>query len=442
MNAASLTVKPFHQPCWRVALADPLLLLGIIVGFAPVLAGLAFRTYGFHVSPNSVEVLRQLDVPFILVELAVIIWARANGLRFRQTVGYFDLPAKFALALFLSTFWISSAFISRDAGYSMLRASFSLVHIGFGFSVFHLAGAPTQKGALRFGTALVAGFVVFLPLMATHLLSAPDPATIPEGRIIWSSAIPGCLSVRHLGIWAALVLAGTIGALFVCDEDPRGRSVVCLIILVTTAVLFWSGTRAGAYGVFGASCFLLAVVRKAPSPRSVSLAVFAAVAGIFLSQFWLPPDTAFGLLRRADTLPGSDPEAFATGRTVLWASMLQAFMGSPLFGVGEGAVHWFVTLSGDRHVQPHNAIVQMLSSWGVIACTAFGYLLARMLLALHRAARSDVSVLPFVLLINCLLIISLADGALYFSRFIMWFAAASAVALRLTSSGSTHARSD
>lgn len=412
-------------------LAEPALLIGIAIGFTPVLAGLIFRTYGYHVAPPGIEVLRQLDVPFILIEIAVIVWARGAGLRFRQTLGHLDRPALTALAIYLATFWISSAIISPDPGYSLLRASFWLVHIAFGVAVYQLCATVASAQLKRCGAAIFAGLFVFVPLMAVHLMAAPDPATVLEGKIIWSSAIPGCLSVRHLGIWAALVLACALGALYTCDAKTRGGWLVFATIFLASGVLFWSGTRAGVYGILAGIAVVFLALRSLPSWRILVIAGVAAACGIALSELLLPPDNSFGIFARANVPQSAGFEGFSSGRTVLWSGMMQAFAQSPLFGVGEGAVHWVVTLGTDRHVQPHNSIVQMLSSWGIIACVAAGYLMTRLLLCLHRSIRSQLQLLPLVLMIDCLLIMSLVDGVLYFSRFIMWFAGATAIALAL-----------
>lgn len=419
-----------NMAAWRDVLADPLFRIGAIIGFAPVLAGFIFRTYGYHVSPTWAETLRQLDAPFILIEVAVILWARHRGLNYRAMFERLDRPAQFALVLFLCSFWISSAFISQDPGYSMVRASFWPVHIAFGFAVFHLAGLPTKAGLQRGGAALFAGFVLFVPLMAIHLLTAPDPSQVREGAIIWSSAIPGCLSVRHLGIWAALVLACAVGALYAFDGKPREQAIVCALIFMATAILFWSGTRAGIYGIVGALLIVLTVLRKVPPKRTVAWAGAAAILGILISEIWLPPNSAFGIFQRSGAASGG-LESFSSGRTIIWAGMMQAFAGSPAFGVGEGAVFWVTAIGDERHVQPHNSIVQMLSSWGLIASLAAGYLVARLLLLIHRMARRDALCVSLVLMIDCLLIMSLADGVLYFSRFIMWFAGGVALMLAM-----------
>ena len=408
-----------------------LALIGLIVGFTPVFAGLIFRTYGYHVAPGWAEILRQMDLPFIVVEVLVIMWARERGLRLGAVVARLDRRARWALAIFLATFWISSVLVADQPVYSAVRASFWFVHIGFGFAVFHLAQHSTRTGLIWFAAALCAGLIVFLPLMAAHLLTAPPPSAVEGGKIIWSSAIPGCLSIRHLGIWSALVLSCAVGALYIEDLQRRHLLIACVILFCATATLFWSGTRAGVYGLGGAGLVLLAVLRRVPPWRTVLCAAMAAGLGLITSTLWLPPESAFGTFDRVNALPGADLEVFANGRLVLWMGMLKAFAASPLFGVGEGAVVWVVSLPEGNHVQPHNVVVQMLSSWGIIASAAAAYLVARILIVLHRAARHSAAMVFMMLLIDCLLIMSLADGVMYFSRFIMWFAAGGAIVLAL-----------
>ena len=420
---------------WPRVLADPLVLIGLIVGFTPVLAGLLFTTYGYHVSPAWAEGLRQLDAPFILVELTVVFWARHAGMDYRAVFALLDRPARIAVLIFLSTFWLSSVFVSEHPAYSTLRAAYWIIHVAFGFAVFHLAGAISRAGLIRCGVAAVAGFVAFLPLIAIHFVSAPDPSQVREGQIIWSSAIPGCLSIRHLGIWTAMVLALAIGTLWVRNEKQRDHWLTYVFIALATAVLFWSGTRGGVYGLAGALVVSLAIIRSAPPLRSLAFTGIAIGAGIFVSELWLPPDGAFGFLSRAATGSSDDLQAVTSSRTVLWIAMVKAFIESPIIGVGEGAVFWLTAIGDARHVQPHNAVVQMLSTWGLIASVAAGYLVARLLWLVHRMARRDAIMIPVVLMIDCLLIMSLADGVLYFSRFIMWFAAAGAISLAIAVRG-------
>ncbi|WP_375290700.1 O-antigen ligase family protein [Qipengyuania sp.] len=410
---------------------DPVLIIGAAIGLTPVLAAIIFRTYVYHVTPGWPEGLRQLDVPFILVELAVVLWARQRGMRYGEIFQRFDRPAKIAIGVFLGTFWISSAFISADPVYSLVRASYWLVHIAFACAIFHVIGAPNRDQLQRLGLFALAGFLIFLPVMAIHLGNVPDPDTVRGGKIIWSSAIPGCLSVRHLGIWAALVLACALGSLYEFNANGRERTFVFAVIFAATALLFWSGTRGGVYGLGGAVFVILLTLRTFPPRRAILIAGAAAILGVLASEIWLPPDPAFGFFGRLGVVGSGDLQEVSSGRTVLWANMMHAFQGSPLFGVGEGAVHWIGKLHGESHVQPHNAIVQMLSSWGLIACSAAGYLMARFLLLLHRVAKANPIAIPLMLLVDCLLVMSLVDGVLYFSRFIMWFAGGVALVLAL-----------
>lgn len=414
-------------------------LLGFIIGFTPVLAGIVFRTYTYDVAPPALEILRQLDLPFILVEVGVIIWARSRGLRPATLIALLDRHTKWAVAIFVCSFWVSSAFVSEQPGYSMFRASFWPVHAIFCLAVFHLARGVTPRGLTWFAIGLCTGLLAYIPLLAWHFLRAPDPAGVPGG-IIWSSAVPGCLSVRHLGIWSALVLVCATGLLYTNPRHIWQRIFLFAVIFVATATLFWSGTRAGVYGAAGAVFLVLVTVRRTPPIGSIALAILAAGLGVALSELWLPPDPAFGFFAGRDNLPDADLDAFSNGRTILWTAMLQAFASRPIFGLGEGAILWLVTLpSGQHHVQPHNAIVQMLSSWGLIASTAFAYLMSRFLIKVHGIARTDQGLMAAVAMIDCLLIMSMADGVLYFSRFVMWFAGAAGLALAYRGYGSCNA---
>jgi hypothetical protein len=74
-------------------------------------------------------------------------------------------------------------------------------------------------------------------------------------------------------------------------------------------------------------------------------------------------------------------------------------------------------------------ILEFLLNWGLIAAAAASYLLARLVAALHRQAARDRALVPFVLLVDCLLALGLFDGTLHFAQHLMMGAAAAGIVM-------------
>lgn len=407
--------------------------IGLVIAFAHICAALLLRSYNFIQSPPWVETYHHLEFPFILIETGVIIWARHRGLRFRK---FFSGLAKFdraCLLLFLATFWVSSLFVSPAPALSGLRAFYWLIHIAFGISVFHLSRGSTNA-ELKFAGALqLLSLALFLPIMVIHLVGAPR--ILFDGTIgtFWQASIPGLLSVRHLGIWAGGILSLAIGCLWIHNQLANYR-LVYAAMAVAAGLLCWSGTRAGVLGVGISLAVILVVTRRLPPLRLMAGALLACIVGAAASLIWIPPDPAFGLFQLSSRLDLA-AEDVSSGRLFIWAGMLHEFAAHPLFGIGEGATRWSTVLHGVHHLQPHNSIVQFLSSWGAVATVAALLLLLRIRIAMHHVAKSRMVALPLIALFDSMLAMSLVDGVGYFSRFIMMTVAAGAITLAIGYAG-------
>lgn len=74
---------------------------------------------------------------------------------------------------------------------------------------------------------------------------------------------------------------------------------------------------------------------------------------------------------------------------------------------------------GANHVQPHNAIVQFLLSWGLIPSIPLLALIGWATWRVHRIARAVPRIVPLVMMLDCLLVMRMVDGMLYFAGFVM-----------------------
>lgn len=396
----------------------PAVILALIIAFIPILGGLLFRKYGFVVSPDWFEGLRQIDFPDILVELLIIIWARDRGMDLRRLFRALDRPTCIALMLFLATFSIGAMIVAPVPQYSLLRALYWVIHIVFGFAVFHLLRDVTKRDVNRFSIILAVGLVAYIPIVGTHFALAPEASTTGGQPVLWTSSVPGYRSVRELGFLAGYVLALWIGYTGWNSGKPLRWVLHFLITTALFTVLFWSGTRAAILGVAIASVIAVGISRKFPPTFQVLMLIGAAAAAIPISNLLLPPDASFGLFRMSG-FSGSADE-ISSGRVTLWTETWNLFLQQPFFGWGEGSIAWLSDFASQGfHKQPHNFILQCLMSFGVIAASAAFYLIGRILFVLHNAASRMPALIGLIMIIDTILITAMFDGALFFSRTIM-----------------------
>jgi exopolysaccharide production protein ExoQ len=421
-----MTNGPGTRTILAAWLRSPWAAIACLFALLPITAGLIFRTYQHEVDPLWFELVRQLDLFFLLVEGVVIATARKRG--FSYGVFFRGLPrdVRWATILFLSTFWIGSVFVTDFTPYAMLRAALWPVHLLFGASLWYLGGRVDGPALRRIVLVLVIGYVAYLPLLAGHFLTAPDPVTLREGVVVWSSALPGYLSVRIFGMELAVLLALLLGCVW---DEAQTRSKSVLVFASMTIVggaICWSGTRAAIFGVAGAALITIVMRRQLPRPGSAVLVMTGMLLGGGLSSLLLPPEAAFGFR----IMPEPSGADYSSGRIQVWIEALRLILARPLTGWGEGSFIWLATFDGANFAQPHNIALQMLQSWGAPAACAVFYLIGRLWFALQRRGAQNGWMLPLLMAFDTLLIMSLVDGVFYHARLLMLVALISAAALR------------
>ncbi len=394
-------------------------IVACIAASLPLLSAIMFRTYDYHVTPGWYEALRQFDFQFIIAEIGVIVWAHAKGMRFRPLFGSLDRFNKLAVIIFVATFAISSLFIAPQPVYSLLRASYWLVHICFGCAVFHFLVLGSKDETRRTADLWTAGLILFLPIIALHFALSPPPASLPNGNVIWSSAVPGAQSVRHLGFWAGIVAVMWIMCNGWFGNSPRSWLMRWVLASVLIAIIFWSGTRAAIVGLAGSLIIACLLMRKFPALSEISGMLLAIFAGAALSSIGLPPDASFGIFQPERYAAAGDIYTLGAGRFEIWIGSLTRFLESPIFGWGEGAILWDTKLSQGYHQQPHNSVIQFLYSWGALATAAFLFVASRLLWRLHVAAFSQPEILASLMVVDCSILMSMFDGVFYYARTIM-----------------------
>ena len=399
--------------------------LGILIGLVlPLLAALLYRTYALALSPAWLEMTRQLGAPFVLGEIGIVLYARHRGLALGPLWDRIDRPTRWALVVFLGSFWISSAFVSWMASFSLALCLIWVVHLLTAAAVFHLV----EEGGVvpgRFAPGFALGLGVLAPIAGVHLALAPSD----QGPATWifGAPIPGFISIRLFGAWAGAVLALLLGLAWSADrKGEAGPRWVYPALGLAAGLVVWSGTRASVFGAIVALAGAAIVTRGAPGRRFWVAAVLAIAVGSALTILSMPSHPNM-LLFRPEAMRSAD--GFSSGRLDLWGKALAVAVERPLLGHGMGSSWWLVWLDGHSHVQPHNALVQFLLNWGLVPTAAALFILGRATWRVHGAVRRRPELLALAMMLDFLLAVSLLDGMLHFTRFVMLIAVLIAAAL-------------
>lgn len=401
-----------------LARRSPATVLGLLIGLVlPMIAAVLYRTYGISVSPSWLEGTRQLGLPYVAAELGFILYMRHQNVDLLATLRLLSPGVRYALLLFVATFWLSSAFVSTHPAVSMSLSLILLVHLLFGAAVYHSVLWARTFDVLPFAAGLVAGLAMFVPVIAIHFVFPPDGLIVPLGMRGWGAAIPGFISHRLFGAWAGAVSALLLGIAWRRSSTERVTAWVYPALGLAAGLAIWTGTRASVLG-FGVAFVAAWLLAGRPAARDFWIKVPAYIAlGAVIATLLIPyGDPAFMLYR-----PGSYASAqeFTSGRIAYWWDALRVAMYYPLLGSGAGSSGWLVPITGMYHVQPHNALVQFLLSWGLIPTAAALLLLGIATWRVHAIARTCRETLALVMMLDSLLAMSMLDGMLYFSNFLM-----------------------
>lgn len=407
----------------RLGAISSFTLLAVILGFLPVLSGVALRSYGHGIQPEWLERLRMLDFPDIFVEALIIIWARHRGLDFGHYWKIIPRHIKVASTVFLSMFWIGAVFTSPIAALSIIRSGYWIVHLGFGLAVYHLIKTANSTHTIdvkRFVNWQVGGVAILAVITALYFAHiAHLPASYAD-QIKWAGAVPGFMSVRQFGIFTGSVAALYAGYFCWTMSRRSNLSVAILIFTLLMGLTIWSGTRAAVAGFTGAFLMLALATKTLPPATKFGAIFLSAILAFWLSAPLLPPSEAFGFFQVFDTATQTNLDEVSSGRLTLWHFVWTMFVEHWAFGWGEGAMNGLeVPGTTLRHIQPHNAILQFLYSWGIFAASAMFIIIGSVTLRLHRKVASNYKLAGPLMMADALLIMALFDGVLFFSKMIL-----------------------
>ena len=206
-------------------------------------------------------------------------------------------------------------------------------------------------------------YLLLVSSICVGVLVWPGEALQPSPGVI-GTALTGVLpaipsnTVGELGAVLAIV---ALARLLLTSGDPSNRSFYSLLLLAGLVTLVLSQTRSAITGFSLGAGLLLFLAKKTAlwvSALIASLAILASRAGDLLGAYFLR---------------GQTPELFASlsGRVDWWESGWQAFMKSPLLGLGAYTARFEVLAKiGESETSTiHNTYLEVLvgtSFWGLV----------------------------------------------------------------------------
>ena len=119
--------------------------LGMLFSALLLFMGFAFPTYDIKMQSDQLDFMRQVGLPFMVAELAVVLFAASRGFSIDATWRALPRSTRIALALFLATFWISSVFVSPFPVFSTTLCLVTVSHLLFLGALVHVLGPASVK---------------------------------------------------------------------------------------------------------------------------------------------------------------------------------------------------------------------------------------------------------------------------------------------------------
>lgn len=411
----------------------PALYIGMLIGVVmPLVSAWVYPTYRHFVPSPMMEWTRLQELPFVISEMLVVIWAMARGMELRQFTEKLPRDCAMALGLLFAGLWISTLLVSKVPMTSLTISLSFVVHLLFGCSVYHLWRQCKGGASLEhFLGGLAVGLIPLALVTAYRFLLPPVLADVPGGMIEWASSLPGFISVRHFGSWTGAI-AAIFAAAILCRRDEAAFTWYDLAYFLSIAMTIWSGTRAAILAI-GLSCAILVISTwRFPSLRVIGRLLMLTGLAASLAYVLIPySDPAFYLFAPTDQYVSSN--RISSGRMELWDATYRKWLQAPWFGWGSGSTFWEVRALGWKHTQPHNFVLQFLVSWGVVGAVGGFWLLGRAVVSAHRGALRNPDAWPLMAGLYALLAMASLEGMLHYPRFVMLIMALLAIIFRLTS---------
>jgi O-antigen ligase len=396
----------------------------MLVGMAPAL--MVLLPWDFGPDMNAYRgFMRGLSLTVTLVEILFILIALARGFSLFAAIRKLPELSKLGAALFLVTAIAGAALSAKVPIYALIGIGKIVIHGIFFLALRHevVVGGRKFREALWLATG--SGVLAYCLLWIANIVIYQ-----PSGND-WIGLVPGLPHVRGIGFFA---LAGFFAGYCIYatadgGERPKITSAAGIAMSIVALVLvIWTGSRGSLLAIIAGSIFVFV---SAPTIRGKFAKYFGITAflAIVVSQPLPIVHDAYGLQRiissSSPIVDGDDP---SSGRTQMWLGTIEKIKERPIFGWG---VEQFAIAGPERTLgfkQPHNMILQLLFSTGVLG------LLAMLMTVIPLASKIELGQ-PYPERLAArgyvagALMFGLYDAAFYYPYPVMVFAIAAAIML-------------
>jgi O-antigen ligase len=217
--------------------------------------------------------------------------------------------------------------------------------------------------------------------------------------------------IRHAGYYLAAIAALGIGAMAAWQRRSEWLWA-WLSTSLAFGIALWTGSRGAALAVAGS---LVAGILLVPAMGRVRVwgGALSAMAAA-LAAVWLAPAAPSSLMGLSHAVNQTTSGDVSTGRTTIWRNVIEAIRKQPIFGYGEGQMHWVAPTW--TMAQPHNAILQVTLAWGLVGLVCVAVLAIGYAWRAIPAVRSEGGALvPAFIAMTAIAILSLYDASFYYA---------------------------
>jgi O-antigen ligase len=206
--------------------------------------------------------------------------------------------------------------------------------------------------------------------------------SFPSGLFENTFTVPFSSNRRYLGYICTAGIA--ISAVLFTQQKKYNSKLVffAILLVVNTTLLIWLGGRGSIISVFvtiviyNTYLYQLSILNKKRLFALVSLLLLSILLSYYLSIFeWNGPgrfiDSKISLAD-ADSL-----NRLSSNRIVIWKQTIAAIFEKPLFGFGPEGYRFHPEHIFGLH--PHNSILQILVTYGVVSGCIFAFLFIKLL---------------------------------------------------------------
>ncbi len=363
------------------------------------------------------SLIRILSLVSIVGEIIVINIARKT--KFKEKYFFSSAPPIVKILLLIWIFWaiISLIFsIENLDAYISIPIFISLrypLHIIFFMAVIHILKNSLIDQENKYQTyylILGMGGMAYLISLLVFIISVPNPV-----ELTWTHGLPSAVSIRHIANYMALFALAL--AAYSLNAKKWRYWIVLASIIIMTAFIAWSGSRAAILGLIISVCSAIIFMKyfiKSELGWKKLLALPLSIIIGSISSLLLPiPHPIYGI--RRFFIKMQDGVDSSTGRIELWLNTIDEIIKSPFLGHGAGRFGSNMNkLYAYDYDNPHNFILQYFYDWGLIGGTVGLSLVAWLGIKIYLARHNDIQIVFAAIAAYTMLItIGMLEGMFY-----------------------------